>query len=230
MSDITFTIDGKEVKGKAGQSIVEAAKDNGTYIPTLCNFEGLKPAGCCRMCTVKVAGRNMAACTTPIAQGMVVESETRELEDMRKAIVEMLFVEGNHMCPTCEKSGNCQLQALGYRYSMLAPRFPYLWPVRVPDASIPKIYLDRNRCIQCLRCVRGIVANDAKHIFGLVKRGGRAMIEVDHRLAAAMSEEQAQKAMDMCPVGSILKKGVGFAVPIGKRKYDAKAIGSDIQK
>lgn len=229
MSDITFTIDGKEVKGKAGQTIVEAAKQNGIYIPTLCNFEGLRPAGSCRICTVKVGGRAMAACTTPVAQGMVVENATPELEDKRKAIIEMLFVEGNHMCPTCEKSGNCQLQALGYRYQMLAPRFPYLWPVRVPDASIPKIYLDRNRCVQCLRCVRGITSPDGKHIFGLVRRGGRAMIQVDHELAAAMSDEQAQRAMDMCPVGSILRKEVGFAVPIGRRKYDAKAIGSDIQ-
>jgi len=228
MKYIKFTIDGKECKGKDGQTIVDAAKDNGVYIPTLCNFEGLKPAGTCRICTVKIGGRNMAACTTPVAEGMVVENKTPEMEDMRKAIVEMLFVEGNHMCPTCEKSGNCELQALGYRYLMLAPRFPYLWPVRQLDASSPKLYLDRNRCVQCLRCVRGVMAG-GKHIFGMVQRGGKAMIGMDDDLASKLTDAQAKKAMSLCPVGCIIQKEVGFAVPIGKRKYDARPIGSEIQ-
>ncbi len=209
---------------------MEAARENGVYIPTLCNFEGLKPAGACRMCTVRVGGRYQAACTTPVAEGMVIENIVPDLEDMRKAIVEMLFVEGNHMCPTCEKSGNCELQALGYRYTMLVPRFPFLWPLRTVDAASPRIYLDRNRCVQCLRCVRGITAPDGKHIFGLINRGGRAIIAIDRELAQAMTEEQAKKAMDMCPVGSILRKEVGFAVPIGKRRFDGKPIGSDIRK
>ncbi len=230
MKEIKFTIDGKECKGKNGQTIVEAAKDNGVYIPTLCHFEGLKPAGTCRICTVKVGGRNMAACTTPITEGMMVENNILELEDMRKAIIEMLFVEGNHMCPTCEKSGNCELQALAYRYGMMAPRFPYMWPIRQVDATIPKIYLDRNRCVQCLRCVRGITTKDGRHIFGLINRGGKTMIHVDDELAADITERQAAKAMEMCPVGAILKKEVGFVVPIGKRKFDTKPIGSEIQK
>jgi len=230
MSEIKFTIDGKECSAKQGQTIVEAAKDNGIFIPVLCHFEGLKPAGTCRICTVKVGGRNMAACTTPATAGMVVENAVPELENMRKAIVEMLFVEGNHMCPTCEKSGNCELQALGYRYQMLAPRFPYLWPVRDVDASAPKIILDTNRCIQCLRCVRGITTADGRHIFGLVSRGDRTAIKADPELAAQMSEDQAKKAMEYCPVGAILKKEVGFSVPIGQRKFDSKPIGSDVQK
>lgn len=230
MKEINFTIDGKDFRAKSGQTIVEAARDNGVYIPTLCNYEGLKPAGVCRICTVRVGGRYQAACTTPVAEGMVIENIVPDLEDMRKALVEMLFVEGNHMCPTCEKSGNCELQALGYRYTMMVPRFPFLWPLRAVDATSPRIYLDRNRCVQCRRCVRGIAAPDGKHIFGLINRGGRTIIAIDRELAKAMTEEQAAKAMDMCPVGSILRKEVGFAVPIGKRRFDGKPIGSDIQK
>ncbi len=172
----------------------------------------------------------MAACTTPVAEGMVVENKTAELEDYRKAIIEMLFVEGNHMCPTCEKSGNCELQALGYRYMMMAPRFPFLFPKRELDASLPKIVIERNRCVQCLRCVRAITAPDGRKIFGIVKRGGHAEIGVDRELAQSMTDEQAKKAMELCPVGSILKKEVGFAVPIGKRKFDSKPIGSEIEK
>ncbi|SRR6056297_2309794 len=230
MSEINITIDGKKIKAKAGQTIVEAAKENGVYIPTLCDYEGIKPAGTCRICTVKIGGRNMAACTTPVAEGMLIENDVPELNDFRKAIVEMLFVEGNHMCPVCEKSGNCELQALAYKYTMLAPRFPYLWPQRTVDASFPKILIDRNRCIQCLRCVRGVTTADGKHIFGLVNRGGKAIISVDPELAQEMTEEMAEKAMELCPVGAILKKEVGYAVPIGMRKYDGKPIGSEYEK
>lgn len=229
MSDINITIDGKEIKGKSGQTIVEAAKDNNIYIPTLCHFEGLKPAGSCRICTVKVGGRFMAACTTPVSSGMFIENNTPELENLRKAIIEMLFVEGNHMCPTCEKSGNCELQALAYRYQIMVPRFPYLWPVKEIEAQYPKIMMDKNRCIQCLRCVRGITTDDGKNIFGKINRGEKTIVAADPELAAEMSDEQAEKAMDICPVGSIIRKEVGFAVPIGKRKYDSKPIGSEIE-
>ena len=230
MSNMKFTIDGKECIAKSGQTIVEAAKASGIYIPVLCYHPSIVAAGSCRICTVKVNGRNMAACTTPVTDGMKVDFMTAELEDMRKAIVEMLFVEGNHMCPTCEKSGNCELQAMGYRYKMLAPRFPYLWPVRQVDASVPHIYLDTNRCIQCLRCVNGVLTKDGKHIFGLVNRGDRTIIRIDAEKGAKITDELAQKAMDICPVGCILKKGVGFKVPIGKRKFDTKPIGSQIEK
>lgn len=229
MSDIKFTIDGKECTAKSGQTIVEAAKGNGIYIPVLCHFDGLKPAGTCRICTVKVGGRFMAACTTPVAEGMRVDNMTPEIEDMRKQIVEMLFVEGNHMCPTCEKSGNCELQALGYRYKMMVPRFPYLWPVRPVIPDTPKLYLDRNRCVQCLRCVRDIVTSDGQHVFGVTERGGKTLISIDRALAATLSEEMAQKAMDQCPVGCILRKEVGYKVPIGQRKFDSKPIGSELK-
>jgi [NiFe] hydrogenase diaphorase moiety small subunit len=149
---------------------------------------------------------------------------------MRKSLIEMLFVEGNHLCPSCEKSGNCELQALAYRYQLMAPRFPYLWPRRDIDASAPLLMLDGNRCIQCLRCVRACRAKDGRKVFAAVDRSHRIRIEVDKKLAAHLSEDQARRAMDICPVGAILRKETGFAVPIGRRKYDAVPIGSDVEK
>jgi len=229
MSEIKFTIDNKEYSAKKGQTIVEAAKENGVFIPTLCHFDGLKPAGTCRVCTVKVNGRNMASCTTPVENNMIIDNNIEEINNLRKAIVEMLFVEGNHMCPTCEKSGNCELQALAYRFQMFVPRFPYLWPVRDIVANYPKILIDSNRCIQCLRCVRGVKTSDGKRIFGLVHRGDKAIIEVDPALAKEMTDEQATQAMEICPVGAILKKEVGFIVPIGERKFDSMPIGSEVE-
>ncbi len=230
MSDIKFTIDGKECTAKSGQTIVEAATDNKVYIPVLCTFKGLKPAGTCRICTVKVGGRFQAGCTTPVTNGMVVENKTTELEDFRKALVEMLFVEGNHFCPACEKSGSCELQALGYRYLMMVPRFPFSFPRHAVDGSAPNMIYEPNRCVQCLRCVRGVTTSDKKHVFGLVNRGDHTAVKPDAELAAKLSDAETQKAMDMCPVGAILKKEVGFSTPIGKRKYDSTPIGSDIER
>ena len=230
MSEIKFTIDGKPCVAKPGQTIVEAANDNGVWIPVLCRYEGIKPAGSCRICTVRVAGRYMAACTQPVQEGMAVENDVPDLEDMRKALVEMLFVEGNHFCPSCEKSGNCELQALGYRYRLTVPRFPYLWPGRELDAAAPLIMVESNRCVQCRRCISAVKAKDGRKVFAMTGRGPRTTIEADRKLAAKLSEEEARKAMDVCPVGAILKKETGFAVPIGKRKFDHVPIGSDVEK
>ena len=227
---ITFSIDGRECKAVPGQTILQAAKDSGIYIPALCRWEEFKPSGACRVCTVRVGGRYMAACTQPVAEGMAVENDVPDIQDMRKALIEMLFVEGNHMCPTCEKSGNCELQALAYRFQMLVPRFPFQFPIRKVEPAGTKILLEHNRCIKCLRCVRGVRTKDNKAVFGALKRSKDKKIAVDPTLASALSETWAQKAMDRCPVGSILKKEVGFVVPIGKRKYDKKPIGSDVEK
>jgi len=230
MSEITITIDGKDYKALPGLTIAAAAKANGIYIPTLCHYEGLKPVGSCRVCTVRVGGRYMAACTQIVVEGMAVENTAPDLEDMRRSILEMLFVEGNHLCPTCEKSGNCELQALAYRYQIMAPRFPFQFPVRQVDASAPKIVLEHNRCIQCQRCVRSIQTEDGRRIFVPQNRSRRRKIGVDPRLVAELTDEMALKAMDVCPVGSILRKEVGFAVPIGQRKFDNKPIGSEIKE
>jgi [NiFe] hydrogenase diaphorase moiety small subunit len=225
-SYIKLTIDNKEIVAKEGQSIVNAAKDNGIYIPTLCDFKSLQPAGTCRLCTVKVAGRFVSGCTTQTTYGMSVESETPELKDLRKGLIEMLFVEGNHMCPSCEKSGNCELQALAYRYEMTAPRFPFSFTNRKIDARLPHLVIEHNRCIQCLRCVRGVKAKDGHDLFGFIDRGGEIQITVDLADPDTVSESVARKAMDICPVGALIKKGGAYNTPIGERKYDKNKIGS----
>ncbi len=227
---IKINIDGREIIAKEGQSIVQAARDNGIFIPTLCDFKSLQPAGTCRMCLVKVGERYVSACTTIVSQGMSVENESVELKENRKSLIEMLFVEGNHMCPSCEKSGNCQLQALAYRYQMTAPRYPFSFTQRKIDASLPYLVVEHNRCIQCLRCVRGVKAKDGHDIFGFIDRGGAIHISVDTTDTEAATEVIAQKAMDICPVGALIKKGGAYRVPIGERKYDNEVIGSDVEK
>jgi len=228
-NEIKFQIDGKIIPAEKGQTIVEAAHANGIYIPTLCNFKGVKPKGSCRMCTIKINGKFMTACTTPIADGMEVENNTEEINDIRKSIIELLFVSGNHFCPACEKSGNCELQALAYRYQMMVPRFPFLFPKKEVDAGSPKIIKDQNRCILCKRCIKTIKDEDGRHYFAYKNRGSKLEVVLDKKLGQEMTDELAKLAMENCPVGSIIYKEIGFEKPIGKRKYDKKPIGSEIE-
>jgi [NiFe] hydrogenase diaphorase moiety small subunit len=226
---IKINIDGQDIMAREGQSVVEAAREAGIYVPTLCDFKSLKPAGTCRVCSVKVNGKIQSGCTTEVSYGMKVENESPELVDLRRGLIEMLFVEGNHMCPSCEKSGNCELQAMAYRYRMTVPRFPFSFPHRKIEAQLPHLLLEHNRCIQCLRCVRGVKAKDGHDIFGFIRRGHNIRITVDTTDPESLSESTAQKAMDICPVGALIKKGTAFRVPIGERKYDKNEIGSDIE-
>ena len=231
MSKILITINGKEYSAEAGKMVLEIAKEKGIYIPTLCHYEGIKPQGSCRICTCKIDGRNMTACTTPASHRMVIETNTEELEKIRATIIELLFAEGNHFCPACERSGNCELQALAYRYKMMVPQFPYSFPSRDLDAKNPKIMIDHNRCILCKRCIRRKKEPDNPSWFVFKGRGHTAQINVDHDLIdKEFDDELAQKAMDTCPVGAIIRKEKGFDVPIGRRKYDKNPIGSDIEK
>ena len=228
---ITFTIDGVQIEAEAGQTIMEAADDAGVYIPRLCAHPDLKPYGSCRVCTVMVNGRPQAACTQPAASGIVVESESEPVQAIRRNLIEMLFVEGNHYCMFCEKSGNCELQALGYRFGIAAPKYPYLFPDRDVDASHPDIFIDRNRCILCARCVRASRDLDGKNVFQFVGRGPERRIEVNAEARLSDTDiSLVDEAVDVCPVGALMKKRVGYAVPVGQRLYDVKPIGTDIEQ
>ena len=228
---VTITIDDQEIKARPGEFIVDAARRNGIYIPVLCNMPGVKPAGSCRICTVYVNGRPMTSCTTPVGEGMEIITRAPELEDFRRSVVELLFIEGNHFCPACEKSGSCELQALGYRLEMMAPRYPYQFPAREIDASWPKLIKDHNRCVLCKRCIRTILDEEGHHIFAFRYRGHNLQITIDPEYGKNLTDELAQKAAKNCPVGALLYRGKhGFETPIGKRKYDKEPIGSDVEK
>ena len=227
--NMRFTVDGVEIEGRAGQTIMEAADAAGIYIPRLCAMKELTPHGSCRMCTVKVNGRPQAACTQPIAPSIAVENDTAELKALRSSIVEMLFVEGNHFCMFCEKSGNCELQGMAYRLGVAAPEHPYLFPKRDVDASHPDVLIDRNRCIVCGRCVRSSKELDGKNVFQFVGRGGQKRVAVNAAELSGTDMAASDKAAKSCPVGAIVVKRVGFAVPVGQRLYDHKPIGSEIE-
>jgi [NiFe] hydrogenase diaphorase moiety small subunit len=232
MSDAAFEIrvDGIGVPVAAGQSVLEACDAAGIYIPRLCHHPELHPAGNCRVCTCKINGRHSAACVTPAAHGMVVENDTDQLRADRRVIVEMLFVEGNHTCPACVASGDCELQALGYRLGMAAPPEPYLWPRPPIDASHPDIYLDRDRCILCSRCIRASRDEDGKSVFAFEGRGIVMRLNVDSLAGLGGTDMAAvDKAARVCPVGCIVIKRSSFRIPNGARRFDTSPIGSDIE-
>jgi [NiFe] hydrogenase diaphorase moiety small subunit len=170
----------------------------------------------------------MTACTTPAESATEVESETEELNDLRRTLVQMLFAEGNHFCPSCEKSGNCVLQALGYDLGVMTAGFRHLFPDRPVDASHPELLLDFNRCILCELCVRAAREVDGKHVFSLAGRGlGKHLIvNAESGRLADTDVKVTDKAVEVCPVGVILRKRVGFATPIGARRYDQSPISA----
>jgi [NiFe] hydrogenase diaphorase moiety small subunit len=222
----TFLLDGEELPFAPGQTVMQAALAAGHYIPHLCYHPEFKPHGSCKVCTVRANGYSVAACTMPVEPGMRVESNVDDLNEHRRTLVQMLFVEGNHFCPSCEKSGDCVLQAVAYDLGITSAEFDHLFPQRPVDASHPDLLLEFNRCILCELCVRASNEVDGKGVFALSGRGIRKHLVVNAESGRLADTDVAQtdKAVAVCPVGAILRKRVGFAVPIGRRRFDATPI------
>jgi len=224
----TFRLDGQEVPFTPGQTVLQAALAAGRHIPHLCYHPEFKPHGSCKLCTVKANGWHATSCTMPAKAGLEVESDTAELNAERRMMVQLLFVEGNHFCPSCEKSGHCKLQAVAYDLGMVSPRFDHFFPDRPVDASHPELLLEFNRCILCELCVRASAEVDGKQVFALAGRGMGKHLVVNSASGLLRDSEVAatDKAVEVCPVGVILRKRVGFAVPVGQRRYDERPISA----
>ena len=222
MSDQHFLMDGSPVPYAEGQTVLQAALAAGIFIPHLCYHPEFKPHGSCKLCTVKAGGRFVSACTIAARDGLEVENNTPELNDKRRTLLQMLFVEGNHFCPGCEKSGNCQLQHQAERAGMTDLHYEPLHPERPVDASHPDVWFEPNRCILCQLCVRASDELDGKRVFAIGGHGIGAKLLIDSesgRLGdSALSVED--RAAHICPVGALLPKRVGFAQPYGQRTFD----------
>jgi [NiFe] hydrogenase diaphorase moiety small subunit len=228
----TFLLDGEAVPFEPGQTVLQAALAAGRYIPHLCYHPEFKPHGSCKVCTVEVNGRTAASCTLWAQAGMEVVSKTDRLNKEHQTLVQMLFVEGNHFCPSCEASGNCRLQAVAYDLDMMSAELDYMFPNRPVDASHPEILLEFNRCILCELCVRASAEVDGKNVFALSGRGitKHLIVNAESRRLADTDIAVTDKAMEVCPVGVILRKGVGFTVPIGERRFDRQPISAQARE
>ena len=205
---VTITIDGRQIETEAGRNLVKVARENGIFIPSLCYFEEIDPPlGTCRVCTCKIDGVPGPACVESVRDGMVVEAKTDELKDARAAIVEMMFSEGNHFCPSCQKSGDCDLQHMGYELGLSSSRFPHLFKDRLIDFNAKRMIMEHNRCIKCMRCVREVFTDDGKAVFSFRYRGNDTRVGIDYDEEAKLTDQQARDAMHLCPTGAIIVRG-----------------------
>ncbi|MGB3077288.1 MAG: 2Fe-2S iron-sulfur cluster-binding protein [Chitinophagales bacterium] len=228
---INITIDGKSFQAEEGKNLMLAAKENGIFIPSLCYYEHIEPPlGTCRVCTCKINGKFGPACTEKVSEGLSVAVNTPELMDTRKALVEMMFAEGNHICPACEKSGNCDLQHMGYELGVSSTRFQHLFKDRLIDFKPSRMVMEHNRCIKCMRCVVDVTTTDGKKVFTYQNRGNETFVGIDYEQEARLTDEQALNAMKVCPTGAIIIRGVNQSEPFGDRKFDLESTQKDYNK
>lgn len=232
MSENTFLLDGQRLPFNAGDTIMEAARRAGHYIPHLCYSPEFPPHGSCKLCSVMVNGKITSACYQQVTPDMEVESETETIRNYRRRLTQMLFVEGNHFCPICEKSGNCQLQAVAYYLDMEEVHYPSQFPVRQIDATHPDVMIDYDRCILCELCVRASRDIDHKTIFGIAGRGiaARLVVNSESGKLGDTNLSAEDRAANICPVGAIVDKHKAFAVPIGQRVYDRRGIDGVVRE
>ncbi len=218
-------LDGQFVAVTDEQTIMDVALDNDCYIPHLCHHPDYPPQGNCKVCTVTVDGHEHCACTTIASSGMTIETQSTGLTELRRQLVELLFAEGNHYCPSCERAGNCQLQAIAYEVGMFNIHQPLTYPTKQLDASHKHIILDRDRCILCGLCVRASQSEN-KHVFFISGRGESSQLEINSHSGQLKDSALSRKdrAAKICPVGALLTRGEGFNIPIGKRLYDTQGI------
>ncbi|HWR69443.1 MAG TPA: 2Fe-2S iron-sulfur cluster-binding protein, partial [Dehalococcoidia bacterium] len=209
MKEISLTIDGKKVTGHEGDTVLDVCRKNGIDVPTLCEFKGLTNVGACRMCVVDIEGerRINPSCTYPARDGLVVHTKTEKVEKYRRLILELMFTEKNHYCMYCEKSGDCELQAMGYRYQMDNVRYPYTTPATAVDSLSEYIAIDHGRCILCGRCVRVCGEIEANHTLDFAKRGWKTVVAADLAQSLGGSScTQCGACLQVCPTGAIFSK------------------------
>ncbi|WP_456376013.1 NADH-quinone oxidoreductase subunit B family protein [Lutibacter sp.] len=217
---VNISIDGKKIRTEKGMNLIDVAQKNEIKIPTLCYFKKLNPLATCRICTVNVNGRNTTGCTVKVEDNMEVLVNTPDLIENRKAIIEMLYAEGNHFCPSCEKSGNCEMQNWGYHMGITNVRYPHAFRQKSVDFTPQRMIMESNRCILCERCVELVKTKDGKSVFSFVKRGNNTLVHIDYKEESKLTQNEAIQAMSICPVGAILIKGIADGKPFGERKYD----------
>ncbi len=205
---VILNINGEKVKAKEGETILEACERVGMYVPTLCHYSDLTNVGACRMCLVEIGENRLeTACTTPVQDGMEIQTNTEDLWDKRRSILELMFSAENHYCMYCEMEGNCELEWMFRRAGMDNVRFTNSYMEKEMDNSNDHIAMDKNRCILCGRCIRAcqeVVANDTLD-FG--NRGKETKVIADNDVPLDDSScISCGACVQVCPTGAIFDK------------------------
>ncbi|MDD3364227.1 MAG: formate dehydrogenase subunit alpha [Syntrophomonas sp.] len=220
---IKLTINGKEIQVPRGTMVLDACQQAGADIPTLCYDPDLKLAGSCRMCVVEAKGRPnlMAACVSPAENNMVIETESHDVVESRKIILELLLARHKLECHTCERDGSCKLQDYCYRYGVTDSRYAGQGPHFGMEDPNPFIKRDYDKCIMCTRCVRACEEITGAQVINVKDRGHHAKISTvfDGKLADSNCVFCGQCLM-VCPVGALTSK-----VSAGKgRSFQTKGV------
>lgn len=205
----TLKIDGQELSARAGQTILEVARENEINIPTLCHLEGLSDVGACRLCLVEIKGSNklLPACVATVHEGMEVSTNTDRLQKHRRTIIELLFAERNHICAVCVSNGHCELQAMAQELGLTHITLPYRNPALTFDASHERFTVDHNRCILCTRCVRACAEIEGAHVWDVMGRGINSIVITDlHDDWGKSSCTSCGKCVQVCPTGALFDK------------------------
>jgi predicted molibdopterin-dependent oxidoreductase YjgC len=204
---ITVTINGKQLQVEPGATILDVARANGVYIPTLCDDPRLDPYGGCRLCLVQVKNmpKPVTACTTPATDGMEVETSNEQIERQRRTIVELLLSDHPNDCMVCEKAGDCTLQELAYFYDLRQNRFYGERRQYAKKDVNPFIERDMEKCILCGKCARVCSEVQGVGAIDLTSRGFTA--KVSTAFEKNLDCDFCGQCVSVCPTGALTAKG-----------------------
>jgi NADH-quinone oxidoreductase subunit G len=221
-TNVTITVDGKKITAPAGTLLIEACKAVGIEVPSFCYYPGLSLQAACRMCLVRIEKmpKLQTACTVPITDGMVVTTDSDEVRQARKSMIELLL--GNHPldCPVCDAGGECELQDMTFKYGAAESRYMEGKLHKEEQQWSPVVYFDRPRCILCYRCVR--VCGEGMDVWalGIQNRGSGSVIAPnrdDH-----LECEECGMCIDICPVGALTSGAYRYKT----RPWEMKHVGT----
>ncbi len=208
-----FTVDGRQVSFRTGQTVLEAAREHGVYIPSLCWHRRTGAVATCRICVVEVEGTAglQTSCRLPVEPGMVVMTATEAVLAARRTVVNLLLSNGRHDCSRCEAEGACELQEAAVRLGIETPAFVVEREHPTRDESAPMIIRDPGLCIVCGRCVTGCADNVVHEVLAFAGRGRGTRLVCDDDLPMGESScVQCGECVQLCPTGALLdRKSMG---------------------
>jgi bidirectional [NiFe] hydrogenase diaphorase subunit len=210
VKSVSLTIDGKTIRAAPGEKVLWAALDNDIYVPNLCAIrEKSEPFASCRLCFVEIEDEDMpvTACTTPVAEGMVVNTKGAKAQRLARTALELLLASQPVDCAHCPKSGSCELQKIAKHLGvkLKTKRFKKILPEFPIDSSSPLYIYDPNKCVLCGRCVWVCQEKLGKGIIGFAYRGFRRMVTTfgDEPVGRSLCQD-CSECVAVCPVGALV--------------------------